>query len=225
MSNLIDELFPTPSLEERRANAQKRLTEIESGLASLSNQILEVFKRLPGGPYPPNQAWDFLHEQWKEISWLADVAELQPVPPPAAVPTLCDYERQLFLLREAALARVEACRSSERRAEPPDHPNGRISKNDPWEHDDEFAWMYWGGTRKRFEFTAKQRIVVKTLWGGGKRRPILEKSLLKACDSAADSLRSVFKTKGKMHDAWGSMIKSTEVKDLIEIVDPPDHED
>jgi hypothetical protein len=88
MSNQVDELFPIPSLEDRRAKVQERMTEIESRLATLSNQLLEVFKLQPDGPYPPNRAWDFLHEEWKEISWLADVAELTPVSPPTAVPTL-----------------------------------------------------------------------------------------------------------------------------------------
>jgi hypothetical protein len=79
-----------------------------------------------------------------------------------------------------------------------------------------YEWVQWGETR--FEFTPKQRVIVKLLFGAWRdgERDVRQDALLDAADSDSQRLRDVFRG----HPAWGVMVTQGASGGLYRVVMP-----
>ena len=76
----------------------------------------------------------------------------------------------------------------------------------PIRHSEDYRSVTWYG--EQYQFTTKQAMIVQRLWEAmlDESPDMSGASLIEAAESDCNQLRDLFRTNGKPHEAWGTMI-------------------
>ena len=76
----------------------------------------------------------------------------------------------------------------------------------PIRHSEDYRSVTWYG--EQYQFTTKQAMIVQRLWEAmlDESPDMSGASLIEAAESDCNQLRDLFRTGGKTHEAWGTMI-------------------